>query len=228
VKIFFTGHLGTIAQDIIPLFDGHEVIGFDKKEGHDLMDMTHIYRMFPDKPDLVFHLANIPHPSHKIPASEYQANNLEGTLHLLRVAKEREAQGIVFFSSLAALGFDAPIKGAPQESWNDDEYPAGSPPYDEDAEPLSNDWTVEPYGVSKVFQEKAIMASGIPYLIFRLGPYGTPIPDMDNYYNDAVSRNYVWNITQRILDGAPINNELIHVCRPGMWGGGKLEKWLQS
>lgn len=228
MRIFFTGNRGVIADDILPLFEAHEVVGFDKKDGCDVTDISHLYREMPFDLDLIFHLANIPHPIPGKPPDDYYLNNLQGTINLLRVAKEHRAKGIVFFSSLAALGFDAPLKGRVEDNWNDSEYPTGEPPYDEESELLPSNWLLEPYGVSKVFQESYIRNSKLPYLILRLGPYGEPQEGMDDYYNDAVSKQHVKPVVEKILTGIPLGNQIIHICRKGMWGGDKLANWLQS
>jgi len=232
MKIFVTGHLGTIGKDLLPLLSGHEVIGYDKADGYDIEEINKLRDAMPRGVDLIFHLANIPHPDRQIPPEVYRHDNVEKCRILLDVAKEKKAKGFVFFSSLAAIGFDAPFSYESGVCWGDEIYPVGEPPYDEDTELLPEDYNIEPYGVSKVIQEKMIGASGIPYMIFRFGPYGshTSVTDMNDnwkYRNYALSRNFLGQVVGGVLKNG-LSNEVIHVCPVGMWGGEKLQKWFNT
>jgi len=235
MKIFITGHKGLIGQDIMPLFGGHEIVGYDKKDGQELADTNCLRKTIPDKTDIVFHLANIPHPSPDILPIEYKTHNTGETICLLEVCAEKKVGGIVFFSSLAAIGFDSPVgeQGLPFFHVCDPKlkWPDGKPPWDENTKTIPIDYDFEKYGASKVAQEKLIKESGIPYLILRLGPYGPmPGPEAEHtVYNDAVCKEATLSIVKKILEvGVPLKGNTIHVCREGMWGGKILKSFLEG
>lgn len=248
MKIFVTGHKGHIGRDLMPVFEEFgEVTGYDMAENPlDItQDADRLRERMPDGVDYVFHMANIPHPS-AIPIEEYQRNNVLGMETLLRVCQYRLSGKFVFFSSLAALGFDA--LGVPLDEFTGDEdWPIGKPPWDETNETLPlGDWEIERYGTSKVNQEFALALAGLDYLSLRLGPYGVPsdtIPDRKRqpiYKADAMSKPFTVPVVRKILEGNWIvddfksvqsdtwcpEHRIMHVCRPGMWGGQRLQEFL--
>lgn len=235
MKIFITGYAGTIGRHVYnQIKEGsHNVTTFDLRDGQNVCNLGALRVIMPEDVDIVFHLANIPHPSDNIPVEDYQRINVGGTENLLQACKEKGAKSIVFFSSLAAIGWDAPLKGknftvACAEMTGKEDYPIGKPPWPEKTKTLPEDWAIEKYGVSKSIQERLIRESGIKYLILRLGPYGTPGAERGNYYNDAVSQLYVEPVVAKILKDGVKKSNVVHVCQPGMFNTGKLQTFLNG
>lgn len=239
MKLFITGHLGHIGRDLKPLFDDHDVVGFDIADDPsiDICNIDMIRNTMSDQPDLIIHLANIPHPSDGHPIERYKTINVDGCVNLLTVAKEKKAKGFVFVSSLAAIGWDVPIlagtgglRAMAQIITGDEDYPVGRPPWTEEtAIPLPMDsWKLEKYGVSKSNQEHIIKESGLPYMILRCGPYGHPREGLPPYYGEALSASHLKPTIRKILsDGGIKESQILHICPIGMWGGEKLQRFIK-
>jgi len=90
--------------------------------------------------DAVFHLAGRAHAVSEEAGNEnlYQEANVEGTRHVLEVAEARRARGVVFFSSVKAMGEESPAC------------------LDESIEPRPK----TPYGRSKLAAERLVLDFG--------------------------------------------------------------------
>lgn len=230
-KIFFVGSEGIIGKHIAPLLDEHEVTRYDLVFGQDTRDKECLEESTPKVIDFVFHLANIPRPQPKLPVELFKEINVGGTKNLLAVLKKRKVGGIVFFSSLAAIGWDVYEKRWEADFSASDigDWPAGKPPWDEKVKALPpNGWEIESYGASKTAQEKLLRESTYNWLGLRLGPFGKPLPDRSDYYNDSVSAEYVIPVVRRILERGMGKSGIIHVCRPGLFGGQKLQRFISG
>lgn len=92
--------------------------------------------------DVLVHLAARVHVMHDDvadPLAVYRAVNVDGALNAATAAKRSGARRIVFVSSVKALG-----EGEPGRAWNEDDVPAPA----------------DPYGVSKLEAERALLAFG--------------------------------------------------------------------
>lgn len=217
MKLFITGIAGKIAEDLaaMGIFDGHQVVGFDKAPTPtaDLTNINGLRACMPEGIDLILHLANISYPDPEIPIVAYVSNNVKGCENLLTVAKEKKAKGIVFFSSLAAVGFDAGWFF--KHTHGGKEGPNIVPGDEKTAKTLSLEaWDIDRYGCSNVHQEKMIAESGLPYLILRLGPYRGDVV--------YTTQQVVYNI----LGGQPLTSGIIHIPLTPEWGGQKMRDFL--
>lgn len=62
MKIFITGYRGELGKDIMPLLSEHDVTTYDLLDRQDVCLLDSLLSAMPDTPDLVIHLANVPHP----------------------------------------------------------------------------------------------------------------------------------------------------------------------
>ena len=227
MKIFITGYRGDLGKDIMPLLAEHEVTVYDLQDGHDVTNLEQLLEHIPDTPDLVIHLANVPHPHMFAEHDPYIHTNVGGTRNLIAACKQKGAKSIVFVSSLAAIGWDAPLSGKKMDGT--DHYPLGDPPWDEErAVQMPIDYELEHYGASKVEQENMLMESGIKTLILRCGPYGHPNGHSHDYWEHAFSAPHLVPLMKKILQTGVTKTDIIHVCGVGMFGGQKLQSILQS
>ena len=227
MKIFITGYRGELGKDIMPLLAEHEVTVYDLQDGHDVTDLNQLLSIMPDSPDLVIHLANVPHPHCFADHGPYIQTNVGGTRNIIKACKQKGAKSIVFVSSLAAIGWDAPLSGKKMDGT--DEYPLGDPPWDEErAVQMPINYDLEHYGASKVEQENLLRESGIPTMILRCGPYGHPNGLKHDYWEHAFSAPYLVPLMKKILETGVTKTDVIHVCGGGMFGGDKLQRIIKS
>ena len=104
VRILVTGHRGNVgvpvAQHLAGL--GHEVVGFDRAEGDDLLDLGQVTRAAVGCAAVV-HLGALAHDTAGRP-EEIMAVNVLGTWHILLAAEAASAGRIIHFSSVQVLG----------------------------------------------------------------------------------------------------------------------------
>ena len=111
-------------------------IPFENTELCDRAQVEALFRKYPDI-DSVMHFAGLKAVGESVSKPlEYYSNNLISTLYLLQVMRERGVKNFVFSSSATVYGDPAtvPIR---------EDFPTGG--------------TTNPYGTSKLFQEKMLM-----------------------------------------------------------------------
>jgi len=114
-RCLVTGHRGYIGTKLFKRLKelGHEVLGIDIQEGHDInSDLFHgldkksfhpLYYKF--KPEYIFHLAYIPRVFYSVENPvETTQNNVLVTTNVLNFAKAVDAHRVIFSSSSSVLG----------------------------------------------------------------------------------------------------------------------------
>jgi UDP-glucose 4-epimerase len=155
MRILVTGHRGHIGAPVAAHLQrlGHEVVGFDRADGSDLLDAAAVTRAA-DGCDAVVHLGAIPHDKRGSP-EDIMAVNVLGTWHVLLAAEAARAGRVIHFSSVAVFGI---FKG----ELVPDYFPV------DDAHPRR---ATRPYGLSKCLAEDLCAAftirTGIPTLALR-------------------------------------------------------------
>src|ERR1700760_2154473 len=104
VRILITGHRGgvgaPVAQHLAGL--GHEVVGFDRADGDDLLDLGQVQRAAAGCAAVV-HLGALAHDSAGSP-EDIMAVNVLGTWHVLLAAEAAAAGRVIHFSSTQVFG----------------------------------------------------------------------------------------------------------------------------
>lgn len=155
MKILVTGNAGMIgvAVETVLREAAHEIIGFDLKNGQNILNQQQV-RDYVQGCDAVVHLAALLGYSEDN-ANDVMAVNLLGTWHILTAALEAKVKRIVFFSSVDALGV---FKGERQPDYL---------PLD-DAHPC---YPTTPYAISKKLGEEMCQfftnSTGIPTICLR-------------------------------------------------------------
>jgi UDP-glucose 4-epimerase len=103
MRILVTGHRGFIGSEVAARLEhlGHDVAGFDRACGDDLLDLAAVRRAA-DGCAAVVHLAALPHDTAGSP-EQIMAVNVLGTWHVL-LAAEAAARRVVYFSSGQVFG----------------------------------------------------------------------------------------------------------------------------
>ena len=137
VRILITGHRGgvgaPVAQHLAGL--GHEIVGFDRADGDDLLDLGQVQRAAAGCAAIV-HLGALAHDSAGSP-EQIMAVNVLGTWHVLLAAETAGAGRVIHFSSAQALGI-AEGERVPDYFPVDDAHPRRA---------------MRPYGLSKMLSE---------------------------------------------------------------------------
>jgi UDP-glucose 4-epimerase len=102
VRILVTGHRGFIGTEVAARLErlGHDVVGFDRVEGDDLLDLAAVRRAAGGCAAIV-HLAALPHDTAGSP-EQIMAVNVLGTWHVLLAAEA--AERVIYFSSGQVFG----------------------------------------------------------------------------------------------------------------------------
>ena len=114
-RCLVTGHKGFIGSRLYKKLKdlGHEVIGIDLKDGHDInSDLNHGLgnksfhpKYYNFKPEYIFHLAYIPRVGYSVEKPvETTKNNILSTTNVLNFAKAVKAKRVVFSSSSSVIG----------------------------------------------------------------------------------------------------------------------------
>lgn len=155
MNVFVTGNKGRIGQVLQAQLEeaGHTVIGFDRADGHDIMDGAAV-RAAAQGCDAVIHTAALlgrPGESD----DDIMAVGVMGTWHVLMAAQAAGAQRVVSFSSVNAMGIFMG-HAAPDYLPIDDDHPPRP---------------VSPYGISKRLGEDLCRyftgVTGIPTICLR-------------------------------------------------------------
>lgn len=124
-----------------------DVVKYGALEICDILDEKKLRQIFSKYHfEAVIHLASFAFVNESILNPElYFQNNIAGTIFLLKIMKEFKVNKIIFSSSCAVYGNDAYIPITEKTDLN----------------------PINPYGISKMFAERMIIESKIPYSIFR-------------------------------------------------------------
>jgi UDP-glucose 4-epimerase len=155
MRVLVTGHRGhvgaTVAAHLKRL--GHDVVGYDRVDGDDLLDLASVRRAT-DGCAAVVHAGALPHDSAGSP-EDIMAINVLGTWHVLLAAEAAGAERVVYFSSSQVFGL-AEGERLPDYFPVDDAHPRRA---------------MRPYGLSKCLAEDLCAGftarTGIPTVALR-------------------------------------------------------------
>jgi len=104
MRVLVTGHRGHVGVPVTEFLQGrrHEVAGFDRADGADIMDLAAVSRAARGC-DAIVHMAALPHDTAGSP-DQVMAINVLGTWHVLLAAEAAGATRVICFSSAQALG----------------------------------------------------------------------------------------------------------------------------
>src|ERR1700753_4089789 len=165
VRILITGHRGgvgaPVAEHLASL--GHEIVGFDRADGADLLDLGQVERAAAGCAAIV-HLGALAHDTAG-PPEQIMAVNVLGTWHVLLAAEAAAVRRVVHFSS-------AQVFGTAEGERQPDYFPV------DDAHPRR---AMRPYGLSKRLAEDLCAGhtarTGTPTVSLR--PVHVWMPDWD-------------------------------------------------
>ncbi len=116
MKIFITGHKGYLGSEFVKKYGADfEVVGYDLKDGDDLLDYENLARKMKGCEQVV-HLAAIPKPVEGKSFEDYFDNNCRATLNVVKAAIANNAKRVIYASSTTIYGiergipFSTPIK----------------------------------------------------------------------------------------------------------------------
>ena len=137
MRILVTGHRGHVGTYVAAYLTslGHEVVGFDRSDGDDLLDLTAVRRAA-DGCTAVVHAGALPHDTAGSP-EDIMAVNVLGTWHVLLAAEAAGVSRVVYFSSGQVFGL-AEGERLPDYFPVDDAHPRRA---------------MRPYGLSKCLAE---------------------------------------------------------------------------
>jgi UDP-glucose 4-epimerase len=137
VRVLVTGHCGRVGAPVARFLRdcGHEVVGFDRMEGADLLDLAAVQRAAAGC-SAVVHLAALAHDGAGRP-EQIMSVNVLGTWHVLLAAERAGASRVIHFSS-------AQVFGTAEGERFPDYFPV------DDAHPRR---AMRPYGLSKRLAE---------------------------------------------------------------------------
>ena len=113
-RCLVTGHRGYIGSEVYKQLKslGHEVMGIDLQDGHDILDCLkpgldgqfHPH-WFNFKPDYIFHLAAIPRVAYSVENPIHVIeNNVLSSLYVLEFARACNTKRVIYSSSSSVLG----------------------------------------------------------------------------------------------------------------------------
>jgi UDP-glucose 4-epimerase len=155
MRVLVTGHRGLVGAPVAEFVadQGIEVVGFDRVDGQDLLDLDAV-RQAATGCSAVVHLGALPHDTAGTP-EQIMAVNVLGTWHVLLAAEQAGVDRVIYFSSAQVLGI-AGGEGLPDYFPVDDAHPRRA---------------ARPYGLSKRLGEDMCEAftarTGVPTLAFR-------------------------------------------------------------
>jgi UDP-glucose 4-epimerase len=155
MRILITGHRGNVGVPVARHLEhlGHEVMGFDRIDGSDLLDLAEVRRAAAGC-TVIVHLGALAHDSAGSP-DQIMAVNVLGTWHVLLAAEAAGVDRVVHFSSAQVFGV-AEGERLPDYLPLDDSHPRRA---------------VRSYGLSKCMAEDLCSAftarTGIPSVALR-------------------------------------------------------------
>jgi UDP-glucose 4-epimerase len=155
VRILVTGHRGHVGASVTAHLKrlGHDVVGFDRVDGDDLLDPASVRRAA-DGCAAVVHAGALAHDSAGRP-EDIMAVNVLGTWHVLLAAESAAVERVVYFSS-------GQVFGLAEGERRPDYFPV------DDAHPRR---AMRPYGLSKCLAEDLCAGftarTGIPTVALR-------------------------------------------------------------
>jgi nucleoside-diphosphate-sugar epimerase len=104
MRVLVTGDRGKVGSAVAGLLGrrGHEVVGFDRADGADILDLAAVRRAAAGCGAIV-HLAALAHDSAGCP-DQIMAVNVQGTWHVLLAAEAAGVNRVVSFSSMQVFG----------------------------------------------------------------------------------------------------------------------------
>lgn len=110
MKIFVTGHAGYLGSEFLNRYgQDYEVIGFDRKQGDDLLEYEKLRQKMKGAEQVV-HLAAIPKPVEGKSFEDYFQTNVHGTHNVAKAAAENGVKRMIYASSTTIYGIE---KGIP-------------------------------------------------------------------------------------------------------------------
>lgn len=155
MRILVTGHRGRIGIPVAAHLEslGHDITGFDRADGDDLLDLAAVKRAAAGC-EAVVHLAALAHDTAGTP-EDIMSVNVQGTWHVLLAAEQERAGRVVHFSSVQVLGI-AEGEQPPDYLPVDDGHPRRA---------------TRPYGLSKLLGEDLCAGwtarTGVPTVSLR-------------------------------------------------------------
>lgn len=137
MRILVTGNRGKIGAPLADFLTraGHEVVGFDRADGADVLDLSAVEHAAVGCAAIV-HLAALPHDTAGTP-EQIMAVNVQGTSHVLLAAEAAGVTRVIHFSSVQVFGI-AEGERLPDYFPVDDAHPRRA---------------TRPYGLSKCLSE---------------------------------------------------------------------------
>jgi UDP-glucose 4-epimerase len=155
MRVLVTGHRGSVGAPVALHLErgGHDVVGLDRADGADLLDLAQVKRAAEGCAAIV-HLGALAHDTAGSP-EQIMAVNVLGTWHVLLAAEAAGATRVIHFSSAQVFGI-AEAERQPDYFPVDDVHPRRA---------------MRPYGLSKCLAEDLCAGftarTGIPSLSLR-------------------------------------------------------------
>lgn len=109
MKIFVTGDKGYLGTEFVKKYGGdYEIVGFDHKDGDELLDYDSLQKKIQDCEQVV-HLAAIPKPVEGKSFEDYFSSNVQATLNVVKAAVENGVKRVIYASSTTIYGIERGI-----------------------------------------------------------------------------------------------------------------------
>lgn len=198
MKIIVTGDRGYLGSAFVERYSkDYEIIGYDHKNGEELLDYASLIGKIRDAEQVV-HLAAIPKPVEGRDFEDYFKNNVQATLNIAKASVESKVKRIIYASSTTIYGIE---RGIPFKTPIKEDQPFVSQYITAD-QLLCRDVDLS-YHMSKVMAEQIMARYGLnkklQTITLRFGPINKV------FLGTSVSIN---NATQAIKLALDYNGEL--------------------